>query len=910
MLKSLNRIILFLVFFAAWLLFPDCAQIGGLTGGDKDSIPPAVIESRPELYAVNVEADRIEFTFDEFFVLDAMRSKFYSSPPLEEYPDFKIKGKSLQIKFKEELKDSVTYYLHFGSGVKDYTEGNFLNKFSYVFSTGTHIDSMRIAGQLLRADNLKPEIAAGVMLYSTFADSVPSLERPFYYALTDSNGRFSFNYIRPGRYKIFSLQDNDANMLFNLPNERIAFLDSLIVPSLRIENQTDTLKAGSITSKGDTLLSDSIWTTSRRYYSPDSLVLLSFEEDHKSQYIKDFVRPLPGKLELYYKLPAENVSVWFPFRHVARKDTLVQFSDSADVQTIWLKDSLLYQTDSLYLHVRYPMPDSSGNIFPHTDSLLFLNLKVVKDSSIFTKFSYVLSEQIGDFEQPKLHFEAPLKSSDSTKLRLVQLIDTMVNDERKQLLVHYQRPEANRLIFKFKRPVQEFVPNFADEVNYRIEQNAASDSFWCILPDETATEDTIDVEIHFDNEYFFDQTQSFSKALSISYTQQAVRSAQRTAPDIYRIEFEKEPAAFALLDVNSEEQIEYTIDSIRHKRFYYLKFTNSQQAANDTLILQIDSEDGPFPDGSVKPFSKKLQAVYRLKKQYITHAERVSRQGFFLLFNRPVEIEDAEVYDYREKPVQAILAERDSLYFDDIRWKAFDTLKIAVHYRDEYQKERIDSFALRVEPKKKTVRRRAEFNQSTDPGLKKITAEKEIPFQIIPDSADYLSYFVSADYQADSKYRFESDSAAFTDIFGRTVMPLKSDFEVKGEDYYGSLELKLINVAYIADENFYKSKKIDTFQRSSLDDGQLLLYLFGEDEQIHARIKTKQDTIIKIDKLLPQAYFLKVVYDQNSDNTWNTGNYYDNRQAERVIFLPKQINIKSGWSFKYDWYINFTGKRQ
>ena len=85
--------------------------------------PPVILESDPPNYSIRFEAKKIQITFDEYIVLDNVNQEFIVSPPMEEKPEVKLKGKTLIIEFAEELKDSTTYTLNFGSAIKDLHEG-------------------------------------------------------------------------------------------------------------------------------------------------------------------------------------------------------------------------------------------------------------------------------------------------------------------------------------------------------------------------------------------------------------------------------------------------------------------------------------------------------------------------------------------------------------------------------------------------------------------------------------------------------------------------------------------------------------------------------------------------------------------------------------------------------------------
>jgi uncharacterized protein (DUF2141 family) len=892
----------------ALLIFPDCAQVGTLTGGDKDTVPPVITESEPQIRSVNFEDDRIRFSFDEFFVLDNMRSNFYASPPLESYPEFKIRGKDLIVQFNEELKDSVTYFLNFGSGIKDFNEGNKLENLAFVLATGEQIDSMRVSGKLLKAFSLQPEIKVPVFLYRELQDSVPAQHRPYYYTLTDSSGNYTFNYLRPGTYKVFSLQDNDGNLLFNLPNERIAFLDSFLTTSVKTEILTDTFEAGKAVS-GDTLLTDSIFNRKKHIYSPQNVYLFSFEEDHQNQYVHNFERPLPGQLVLQYNLPGENTEVIFPYAPISEKDSLMQFSDSLKTQNIWLTDTAFASRDSIFVHVQYPLLDSLGEEYIFTDSLLFLKQTKLQDSSVLRQFEYEAPEKIGYFEDLSLKFEAPLLAWDTTKINVIQLIDTAVDDPKKQDLKAFGRPERDVIYFKFERRVDSFSLAVEDSTlpKSNEQRNAASDSVWYKLSAQAASKDTLEAEITFDNRYFFSQTQNFSKEVLLTFTPQKITYSKRRTPELFDIHFIKpQKADFSLKNINTDEPIAFETVESDNQRFFSLRFTQPEIVNSDTLLLRISAPDGPFPDDEMQTFEKELTAVFVPKKQYIKKAERVSRQGFYLLFNREISPDDINITQASGKQIYPILSENDSLYFDDIKWKPIDSLKINVNYKNERNRTIKDSFVLVVETKKKEIRRRTDIKESlTDPSLQKIVIEKEIPFTVKSDSSNHLKYYISAHTDSLYSYRADIDSAAFTDVLGRVNMEESNTFEVLGEDDYGTVSMDIKNIGNIARKDFYRITADDSIISPKLTKGQLILYLYDKEEQLVEETVITQDTTIVYKRLLPMAYSLKAFWDSNADGKWNTGDYFKNLQPERVLIFPKEIPVKPGWELIYEWNILF-----
>ena len=207
-----------------------CAQQGSPAGGPRDEDPPVVVESDPPNYSTHFEAKRIEIKFNEYIVLDNVNQELIVSPPMEEKPEVKLKKKTLVIEFEEELKPYTTYTFNFGSAIKDLHEGNKLLNFEYVFSTGDVLDSLSVRGTLKYAEDLtQPEEPISIMLYNDLRDSVPITEIPLYVGRSDDSGVFSVNNLRADVYKVFALKDGNNNLLFDLPTEEIAFLDTSLI---------------------------------------------------------------------------------------------------------------------------------------------------------------------------------------------------------------------------------------------------------------------------------------------------------------------------------------------------------------------------------------------------------------------------------------------------------------------------------------------------------------------------------------------------------------------------------------------------------------------------------------------------------------------------------------------------------
>lgn len=216
---------------ASSIILLQCASIQTPSGGNKDMIPPQVLRAYPEPYATEVNPRQIKLTFDEYFSLRDFSNELLVSPPLEEKPEFSIKGKNLIINLKENLKQNTTYTFNFGNGIADFHEGNILSNFSMVFSTGEEIDSLSISGDVFSTPEDIDLKGFSVGLYknkSLSKDSSLYLMKPNYSSLVNDSGRFQLNFIRDGLYELIGFEDLNGNKKFDSGTEKIAFHDQII----------------------------------------------------------------------------------------------------------------------------------------------------------------------------------------------------------------------------------------------------------------------------------------------------------------------------------------------------------------------------------------------------------------------------------------------------------------------------------------------------------------------------------------------------------------------------------------------------------------------------------------------------------------------------------------------------------
>lgn len=223
--------LLFLVLFTLFVsvLGTGCANIVPPLGGPRDSIPPKLVYVTPKDSSKRFTANKIVFYFNEYIDPKDVRTELIVSPVPKLEPIVDAKLRTLTVKIKDTLQPNTTYSFNFGNAIRDVNEGNILKGFTYVFSTGSYIDSMTFSGNVLVANTGKPDSTLIVMLHKNLDDSAVVKEKPRYVARLDSTGRFRFRYLEPGVYALYAMKDDGGTRRYLSSASLFAFSDTPVV---------------------------------------------------------------------------------------------------------------------------------------------------------------------------------------------------------------------------------------------------------------------------------------------------------------------------------------------------------------------------------------------------------------------------------------------------------------------------------------------------------------------------------------------------------------------------------------------------------------------------------------------------------------------------------------------------------
>ena len=343
-----------------------CASMGTPDGGPYDEMPPKFVKSTPHLREVNVKNKKFELEFDEFIKLEKASEKVVISPPQLEQPEIKVVGKKVVGEFLDDLKDSTTYTIDFSDAIVDNNEGNPMGNFTYSFSTGASIDTMEVSGTVLNAADLEPIKGIQVGLHKNLNDSAFT-KLPFdRVSRTDSRGHFSIRGVAPGKYRIYALMDGNQNYLFDSKTEAIAFSDSVIIPSMMPATRQDTIWK-------DTLTIDTIKTVGYTRFMPDDIILRVFKEENTRQYFSRSQRDKENHFILKFSAKADTLPTLKGLNFDEKDAFVIESNAGNDSICYWIKDSLVYQMDTLEIQMDYLYTDSLNQLVPKRDTIYLAN---------------------------------------------------------------------------------------------------------------------------------------------------------------------------------------------------------------------------------------------------------------------------------------------------------------------------------------------------------------------------------------------------------------------------------------------------------------------------------------------------------------------------------------------------------
>ncbi len=406
------------IFLLIATITASCATMVQPSGGPIDTTAPVPESFEPANASMNMHKKKIIIRFDEYIILDKLSQQMVVSPQMPEDPKVNINGKKLIINLPDSLRPNTTYTIFFGDAVVNYKENLPVHNFSYVFSTGSVVDSLRLQGIALKAFDHSVYKELYVMLYKADTDSAIYKHKPYYLCKAEKDGHFFLNNLAAGKYQIYALKDENRNYIYDQPNEEIAFADSLVVPyydSPYKETTIDSAPPPIINPVSDINMfvfkeipKRTILISNKTYPPRKAIFVFNRAVNNLSITPLDFISDTIWHKEVYSK----NRDTITTFLMAIKQDT-IHIALAADGENLDTLELILVKKKHKILGRKSRRRNNTAPIKPKTKPIP----KISYTTNISSEFPF--------FNNIVLKFKVPLTAFDLSRIELYKARDTL-----------------------------------------------------------------------------------------------------------------------------------------------------------------------------------------------------------------------------------------------------------------------------------------------------------------------------------------------------------------------------------------------------------------------------------------------------------------------------------------------------
>ena len=268
------------------------------------------------------------------------------------------------------------------------------------------------------------------------------------------------------------------------------------------------------------------------------------------------------------------------------------------------------------------------------------------------------------------------------------------------------------------------------------------------------------------------------------------------------------------------------------------------------------------------------------KYKYMIGYEGVADSVSINVFNTPDE------YDYRilEDP------EKDTLYYWYKPFWEVDSLVFNIRNGNRYEDTiisrhkdmKVDSLDLSRTSTNYGVEGRLDFRGTTP-----LQSYDTTFIKVLRRDSTLISHTIRLDSiknvievrfksQEDSSYVVEMLPGAVTDFYGMQNDTIQTAISIPAQKDFGTLSLNVRRVLNYP----------------------ILIQLTDTEGKVKYEKTQTEAGEIKFANLEPAKYLLRIIFDRNKNNRWDTGNFLKNRLPERVTYYPKEIDVRANWDLK------------
>ncbi len=323
-----------------------------------------------------------------------------------------------------------------------------------------------------------------------------------------------------------------------------------------------------------------------------------------------------------------------------------------------------------------------------------------------------------------------------------------------------------------------------------------------------------------------------------------------------------------LLLALKEENNDYTFQPTKDK----IGFVNSNITipSDSSYTVTLFKEDLPNKTGRPK----------HLTKNHISFGFEGDSEGISLelLSDKPDGFDSRLFKDlktdslhYWFKPETTL----DSMVFVARNYSKVDTLNVRIKdlYRDTLRFNPLNAGILTAKDT---------FKIKANTPISNVASEK---LQIMDKDSVVIAATLSLDtiynlakvifaIEEEQVYKIQLLPGAFTDFYNASNDTLRYAISTKPISDYGSLNMTLVNVPQTPIIVQFVNENYKVLQEKYLTVNEPVLF----------------------DYIVPGDYYVRIVYDENGNGKWDSGNFLERRAPEKIIYYPSKIEVNTNWS--------------
>ena len=365
-----------------------CANIVPPSGGPRDSIPPYAVYAKPKDSSTNIAPKEILISFNEYITTNALQEQLIVSPNIKNNPLVDQRLNMVRIRLSDSLNANTTYSLQFGNALRDVNEGNIVQNYTYVFSTGNQIDTGKLFGKVQIAETGLVDSSLIAVLHPIEKDSAIYKDKPTYYSRINGQGIFEFKFLPARDFNIY-IVPNDYSKRYDDSTKLFAFLDRSVNPTQT--NDSIQLYAFEASPKKEKKALSTVGAKNAKKQSP----LLKYSSNLEGNE-KDILNPLILNFETPIRLN-DSFTIRITDTNLVTKEGAVTAINAQNKQQVDIDFPWEANTDYKLVLPQKSIMDSLSNFLVKADTIRF---KTKPESSYGSAILRINGFQ--EFEHPVL----------------------------------------------------------------------------------------------------------------------------------------------------------------------------------------------------------------------------------------------------------------------------------------------------------------------------------------------------------------------------------------------------------------------------------------------------------------------------------------------------------------------------